>query len=323
MSHAPSNDDGYPERLSQEPLKQSRIISKVLTPAVRLWLRSQVEQVEDLQINIQAGDRLLLTGHIPKVSLSARRAVYQGLYVRQIQLVAETIRINLGQVLKGKSLRLLEPVPVTGELLVEEVDLNASLKGTLLPNALTEFLMTLLKAGGCQNPTELLQNRHITWEEIAIDSGKIKLSGTIISFPVVSESLWPQRGRGAEGLLSRGAEGQRGRGALEQRGRGALEQRGRGAEGQNLPLAPSPSFSSPLLSSDQNAYSRIAICTGVELASCHELRFIDPQIEVDLDLNFPSLDTFQLDLGPEVDLQQLTLSPGQLFCRGGILVRTD
>ena len=280
MSHAPSNDDGYPESLSQEPLKQSRIISKVLTPALRLWLRSQVEQVEDLQINIQAGDRLLLTGHIPKVSLSARRAVYQGLYVRQIQLVAETIRINLGQVLKGKPLRLLEPVPVTGELLVEEVDLNASLQGTLLPNALTEFLMTLLKVGGFENPAELLQNRHITWENIAIDSGKIKLTGTIVSFPAVSESLWPQRGRGAEG----------------QRGRGAEGQRDRGAEGQNLPLAPSPSFSSPLLSSYQNAYSRIAICTGVELASCHELRFIAPQIEVDSDLKFSFFRYFRAGL---------------------------
>lgn len=256
MSHARSNDDGYPESLSQEPLKQSRIISKVLTPAVRLWLRSQVEQVEDLQINIQAGDRLLLTGHIPKVSLSARRAVYQGLYVRQIQLVAEAIRINLGQVLKGKSLRLLEPVPVTGELLVEEVDLNASLKGTLLPNALTEFLMTLLKAGGFENPAELLKNRQITWQEIAIDSGEIKLSGTVTD------------------------------------------------------------------SRKQNACG-ITIRTGVQLASCHELRFIAPQIEVDLDLNFPSLDTFELDLGSEVDLQELLLSPGQLFCRGGILVRTD
>lgn len=257
MSHAPANDGYDPESLSRQGLKQSRMITKVLTPAVRLWLRSLLEQVEDLQINIQAGDRLLLTGHIPKVSLSARRAVYQGLHLRQIQLVAETIRINLGQVLKGKPLRLLEPVPVTGELLVEEVDLNASLQGTLLPNGLTEFSIALLKAGGCQNPTELLQNRQITWDKIAIDSGEIKLSGTVTD------------------------------------------------------------------SGKQNAISRIAIHTGVELASCHELRFICPQIEVDLDLNFPSLDTFQLDLGPEVDLQELTLSPGQLFCRGGILVRTD
>ena len=102
------------------------------------------------------------------------------------------------------------------------------------------------------------------------------------------------------------------------------QQRGRGAEGQRGKTNNSDADGFDIADSrKQNVYSRIMICTGVELASCHELRFIDPQIEVDLDLNFPSLDTFQLDLGPEVDLQELTLSPSQLFCRGGILVRTD
>lgn len=257
MPYVPSNESQQLESLNDLSSKQSRIISKVLSPAVRLWLRSQVEQVEDLQVDIQAGDRRLLTGHIPKVSLCAHHAVYQGLHLRSIQLVAEKIRINLGQVLKGKPLRLLEPIPVTGELLLEEADLNASLQGTLLPNALTEFLVTLLKASGFHNPTEVLQNRQITWQEIAIDSRQIKLSGTLTDH------------------------------------------------------------------NRQDLNSSLAIRTGVELSSCHELLFVSPQIEGLPGLKYPPLDSLQLDLGSEVNIQELTLSSGLLICRGSILVRTE
>jgi len=69
-------------------------------------------------------DRQILHGTIPRVSILARHAVYQGLHLTQIQLVGEGIRTNLGQVL-GQPLRLLEPVPVA-ELLLHESALNAS-----------------------------------------------------------------------------------------------------------------------------------------------------------------------------------------------------
>jgi hypothetical protein len=39
---------------------QSEIISKVLPTAVRLFLRTQVEQIEDLEIQLQGHDRQIL-----------------------------------------------------------------------------------------------------------------------------------------------------------------------------------------------------------------------------------------------------------------------
>jgi hypothetical protein len=81
--------------------KKSTIISTVLSPALRLWLRSQVEQLEALQFNIIGGDRQILTGHIPGVSIAASGVVYQGLHLSKIQLEGTDIRVNLGQVIKG------------------------------------------------------------------------------------------------------------------------------------------------------------------------------------------------------------------------------
>ncbi|HEY9853255.1 MAG TPA: DUF2993 domain-containing protein [Leptolyngbyaceae cyanobacterium] len=257
MSHAPLNDYSYSESPETIPLKQSRIISSVLSPSVRMWLRSQVEQVEDLQVKIQGGDRLILSGHVPNVSLSARRAVYQGLHLRQIQIAAQAIRINLGQILKGKPLRLLAPVPVNGELVLEETDLQASLASNLLPGALNEFLVTLLKAGGLPNSNDVLKNRQVIWQEITIDYGKIQLKGTVTDDNKSDDSF-------------------------------------------------------PIL-----------ICTGIEIANGNYLLLTEPQIKGPFGSNVTFAKPVEINLGSDVEIEELTLTPGRLICRGRLLVRTD
>ncbi len=238
-----------PKALKQ---KKSRVISTVLSPALRLWLRSQVEQVEALQFNIVGGDRQILTGYIPMVSIAASRAVYQGLHLSQIQLEAKDIRVNLGQVIKGKPLRLLEPVPVEGQLLLLESDLQASLQAPLLSTALTELLGTLLQSDGTTNPTDDIKERQITWEQIDINTGQLTLSGTLTN--------------------------------------AALE-------------------TTPVL-----------IRAGLELATPQVLRLYSVQIHFSTDTPPLNLDGFQIALGSDVDIQELTLTPGQLMCCGRLTV---
>ncbi|WP_017305437.1 DUF2993 domain-containing protein [Spirulina subsalsa] len=137
------------ENLSSEPLDsqekegQSQLISKILSPAVQFWLRSQADKVEALQVKIHGRNRQILTGYLPKVSLSAQGAVYQGLHLSEVELTAENIRINLGEVLKGKPLRLLQPVPVMGHVRLEQSDLQASLDAPLLASALQDLFVSL------------------------------------------------------------------------------------------------------------------------------------------------------------------------------------
>jgi hypothetical protein len=224
--------------------KQSRIISKVLSPAIRLWLRSQVERVSHLEVKISGGDRQILSGSIPRVSISASNAVYQGLHLTQIQLVGEGIRTNLGQVLKGQPLRLLEIVPVAGELLLQESDLTASLQSPLLSNALTELLEMLL-------PESYQIEGQVSWHKIVIDPDQLILSGTLV---------------------------------------------------------------------DSSSTKPLFLRSGLQLASCHELQLTQPQLQTSHDLLLKELENFKLDLGPEVNIQELTLTTGQMLCRGSINV---
>jgi len=142
--------DRPPTEPSAEPKSSakggSRLISRLLPTAVRLWLTSQVEHVEDLVFNLEGRDRQILSGHIPRVEVVARRAIYQGIHVSQIAVQAEEIRVNLGQVLRGKQLKLLAAFEVNGDLKLTETDLNTSLNASMLEEGLYNFLTQLAAA---------------------------------------------------------------------------------------------------------------------------------------------------------------------------------
>jgi hypothetical protein len=165
------------EPSSPNPNKSKvRIITKVLTSAIKLWLRSQLNQVSHLDVQIQASDRQLLSGCIPGVSISASNAVYQGLHVTQIELQAENIQLNVASILKGQPLQLSAIVPVIGKLMVEERDLNNSLSSPLLLTAINDLLITLLAEYS-------LNSKSITWRKITLDNQALTLHGIPISDP--------------------------------------------------------------------------------------------------------------------------------------------
>jgi hypothetical protein len=240
------------ETLKASKSQKSRIISTVLSPALQLWLRSQVEQVEALQFNLMGGDRQILSGHIPIVTVTANHAVYQGLHFSRIQLEGTDIRVNLGQVIKGKPLQLLAPVPVVGQLLLQQADLQASLQAPLLSKALTELLDTLLKSDETTNPVDYLKVKQVSWQQIDLDAGQLILRGNL-----------------ADADLST---------------------------------------------------AQVVIRAGLQLVTPSVLQLNPLQIQIEPVLperNFPA---FEIDLGSDVELQELTLLSGQLICGGRLNV---
>jgi hypothetical protein len=137
----------------QTPKRSPGLIGKVLAPAVRLWLKSQTEHLEDLKLSIQAGDRQILSGKIPRIEASVVAAVYQGIHIRDLQLTAQEIQVNLGQVMRGKALKLLAAFPIDLKLSLSEEDLNRSLCTPMIQQAVTQFLMGILGSadGSSQN----------------------------------------------------------------------------------------------------------------------------------------------------------------------------
>ena len=234
-----------PEQNSQtRNTNKIRIITQVLTTALKLWLRTQVTQISELEVEIKASDRQILSGRIPLVSIFATHAVYQGLLITQIQLMAENIRINIGSVVKGQPLRLLEKVPVVGDLIVDEKDLNASLSSNLLSTALSDLLVKV-------SPTHYPEPQPINWQEILLQNNQIILRGIKVT------------------------------------------------NSQTTPLE---------------------ICLGLQLLNGHELRLANIQIKPDQGNILDDNHEYNLDLGSDVDIQELTLIPGKLVCRGRINV---
>jgi len=230
----------------KEKVGTSRIISRVLSPAVQLWLRSQVEHIEDLHFTIEGSDGQILHGIIPQVAIAARKAVYQGLHLSQVSLTGTGIKVNLGQVLKGKPLRLLEPIPVEGELRLGETDLNASLEAPLLAIALQDFLVPLLSLDEQSEESKLEKLLH---PQIHIEEGRLTLRADLLF-----------------------------------------------NNGKKIPFV---------------------LRTGLGLGSKSELLFVEPEIE---GLEGNPLDDFKINLGSEVEIKELSLTPGELFCQGNLRV---
>lgn len=122
------------------------MISRVLPPAIRFWLTTQLDHVENLQFEVQGRDREILSGHIPEIALSAQKAIYQGIHLSQATVTASGIRVNLGQVIRRKPLRLLAPFPIHGAVELTEADFNDSLQSPLLGEGLYDFLQLLARS---------------------------------------------------------------------------------------------------------------------------------------------------------------------------------
>jgi LmeA-like phospholipid-binding len=145
----------------------------VLSPACRVWLRSQVSHVDDLQVDIAGGSIQILGGTIPQVAVIAKGAIYQGLSLGSIDLVAEHIRINLPQVIKGQPLALLEPIAVTAKVKFSERELQASLAAPILFQAITDLLTQILATNLPQSPWI------INWDRVQIVPQILILQGTL------------------------------------------------------------------------------------------------------------------------------------------------
>ncbi|CAO5053170.1 DUF2993 domain-containing protein [Microcystis aeruginosa] len=156
---------------------QSEIISKVLPPAVRLFLRTQVEQIEDLEMQLHGHDRQILRGYIPGVFLAVGKAIYQGLHLGKAQLRGENIRLNIGQVLRGKPLKILEPIRVSGEVEINEQDLNNSIASTILVNAFADLLIFSLENNGVVNAREIISQQRFNWKNVLLNQGYFSLLG--------------------------------------------------------------------------------------------------------------------------------------------------
>ncbi|MDJ0571080.1 MAG: DUF2993 domain-containing protein [Pleurocapsa sp. MO_192.B19] len=154
------------------------MINKLISTGVKLYLRSLVTQVEDLQVTIVGKNRQILQGYIPQVLLSCDRTVYQGLFLQQVKVNGTNIGFNLPEVLKKKPLKLVEPIVVDIKLGLNAADLQASLSSPLLQSGLADLWQIILSAEKIDSTPTELANVTVEWHTIELDDGELNLKGT-------------------------------------------------------------------------------------------------------------------------------------------------
>ncbi|PZV12943.1 MAG: hypothetical protein DCF21_14835 [Leptolyngbya sp.] len=232
----------------------SRLISRLLPPAIRLWLHTQFDHIEGLEFAIDGKDRQILGGYLPGVNLAAHQVVYRGLHVSQAQVSAADIRVNLPQVLRGKPLRLLQPFPVAGRVTILADDLRASLRSPLLGQGLRDVLTQLLSSAEEVIPLDqwIGDGEAPTTVDIELDADRLTLR-------------WPR-------------------------------------------ISPSPEASEPEASDPES----LELTTGLAIKEGRWLCLCQPVIRRlpatgEPPLPMPLADT-AFDLGPEVDIRQLSVT---------------
>jgi hypothetical protein len=153
------------------------MINKLLSTAVKLYLRSQITQSEALEVTILGKNRQILQGYIPQVLLTCNRTVYQGLFLQQVEVQGTNIGFNLPEVLNKKPLQLLEPIVVDVKVSLDTTDLQASLASPLLQSGLNDLWQMILSAQSTANLSTKLVNSRIEWQKIAIADEKLNLIG--------------------------------------------------------------------------------------------------------------------------------------------------
>ena len=261
---------------------KQEILSKLLSKALQLWLRSQVSHISTLELTIHGTNQQLLSGEIPQVDLAANQAVYQELYLSEINLSGKNIKINLRQILQGKPVKLLEPIPLTGALTLTNSDLEASLAAPLLATALTDLLQTLLENHqGLQIPSQ------INWQQAtilprnaeAIAANSLKLVGSYSA-----ANSWESPSKSSQ--------------------------------------EPLITASRSVNHEDTIPELKLVILqTGLTLIQPHQICLTPLSINFSDEIGEISLESFILDLGEDVEIQKLLLTEGQLTCHGKLIVQ--
>ncbi|BAQ61999.1 hypothetical protein GM3708_2405 [Geminocystis sp. NIES-3708] len=234
---------------------KSEIISHILTPAIKFWLRSQLQAVEDLNIEIHGGDKQILTGKIDQVSLQTKKAIYQGIHVSKAAVNTKNIAINLGGILRGKPLKLLQPIFVNGEIILTLDDIQTSLNSNLLHQGLIDLVHLLLEHEKIDNFEQILSKYEFDWQDIILHDDKFILKA--------------------------------------------------------------------ILTNNQRENADLILTSSLTLKDDHTLLFNPIEIDKIPDLETIVINNFEVDLGNDVALAQLTLNSDKLSCFGKIKIISE
>ena len=91
-------------------------VMQLLSGGLQRWLRSRCQAVETLDIQLHGSAFQLLRGRLQAVTVLARRVLYQGIEIEQVNLRSDAIQVQTGNLLKGQPLQLSGRFQIRGTL---------------------------------------------------------------------------------------------------------------------------------------------------------------------------------------------------------------
>ncbi|NJK40099.1 MAG: DUF2993 domain-containing protein [Oscillatoriales cyanobacterium SM2_3_0] len=256
-------------------------VSRILSQAIQFWLRSRVDQIQDLRVNLSGSNRAILSGSLPKASVFATKAAYQGIHLSQIEAIGSNIRLNLKQVLRGQPLQLVERFPIDCTLYLSPEDLSASSKAPILIQGLQDIWPALIQ--------DWIQTLNP-----ALNPALNLLSLTVTANSRVPDQVHPLKTARLQLIDVKLTTSQI-----------ILDALLSFPEQSGLPI---PSL------------IPLSLVTHLEVVTPQLLQLTHLQIQAPLLIPETTLEQFQIDLGSDVKIQQLYFSPAGIFLQGQIWV---
>jgi len=150
------------------------IVSKLLSKAIKLWLKSQVSTIQDLEVAVLSENKQIVQGNISQVLIKATHVIYQDLHLSRLGIEGKNIKFDLSKVVKQKSFRLQELIKVDLEIYLSASDLQHSCSSKILSSALTEIWCHFLKQSHSQN---LCLDEYYQWESLSLLESGIVIQG--------------------------------------------------------------------------------------------------------------------------------------------------
>ncbi|MGF1482011.1 MAG: DUF2993 domain-containing protein [Cyanophyceae cyanobacterium] len=149
------------QKVQKQQQTQTSLGKKAINKAVEIGLSSQVEAVENLDIDIDCEPIQLAEGEVNSVKLRGEDIVMpQNLSVAEILLETDHVAINVLKAALGK-VELSQPTDASLRILLEEADLNRALQSDYLRDLIAQLTIPV----GEQNLN------------LKIQQGKFELSG--------------------------------------------------------------------------------------------------------------------------------------------------
>ncbi|RZO14821.1 DUF2993 domain-containing protein [Synechococcus sp. UW105] len=142
-----------------EKASSSGPILQFLANGLNLWIRSQCDEVGDLNLLLNGSALQLLKGKLNGVELEGRLVTFQGLPIHHAELRSGPLSLNLNPAQPGQILQLKHDFQLTGAVTMRGVDLNRALlteRWRWLGDWLAEQLMGLSTLGGLEIDNDIL-----------------------------------------------------------------------------------------------------------------------------------------------------------------------